>query len=75
MRRIGVVGCGQWGPNHVRSFAQSGRSRVVRCADRDPARLEAMRRLFPDVETCADGLALARADDLDCLVEIGRAHV
>lgn len=68
MKRIGVVGCGQWGPNHVRSFSQSGRSRVVRCADRDPQRLAAMRRMFPGIETAEDGLALARADDLDCLV-------
>ena len=68
MKRIGVVGCGQWGPNHLRSFSQSGRSRVVRCADRDPQRLAAMRRMFPGIETSEDGLALARADDLDCLV-------
>jgi len=27
-----------------------------------------MRRLFPGIETSEDGLALARADDLDCLV-------
>ena len=68
MKRVGVIGCGQWGPNHVRTFDQSGRSRVVRCADRDGARLEAMRRLFPGVETTADALALARAPDLDCVV-------
>ncbi len=68
MKRIGVVGCGQWGPNHIRNFNQTGRSRVVRCADRDPERLAAMRRMFPGIETSEDGLALARADDVDCVV-------
>jgi predicted dehydrogenase len=68
VKRIGVVGCGQWGPNHVRNFNQSGRSQVVRCADRDPERLAAMRRMFPGIETCDDGLALARAGDIDCIV-------
>jgi predicted dehydrogenase len=68
VKRIGVVGCGQWGPNHIRTFNQTGRSRVVRCADRDPERLAAMKRLFPGIETSEDGLALARSEDLDCLV-------
>jgi predicted dehydrogenase len=68
VKRVGVIGCGQWGPNHIRNFDQSGRSRVIRCADRDRARLAAMRRLFPGIETGEDGLALARADDLDCVV-------
>jgi predicted dehydrogenase len=68
VKRIGVVGCGQWGPNHIRNFNQSGRSQVVRCADRDPQRLAAMRRMFPGIETSEDGLALARAGDLDCVV-------
>jgi predicted dehydrogenase len=68
VKRIGVVGCGQWGPNHIRNFGQTGRSQVVRCADRDPERLAVMRRMFPGIETTEDGLALARAPDLDCLV-------
>jgi predicted dehydrogenase len=62
------VGCGQWGPNHIRNFNQTGRSQVVRCADRDTKRLAAMQRMFPGIEASEDGLALAGADDIDCVV-------
>jgi len=66
--RVGVVGCGDWGPNHIRNFNQSGRARVVRCADQRPDRLKEMERLFPEIETTRDASALVRADDLDCVV-------
>ncbi len=68
MIRVGVIGCGRWGPNHIRTFNQSGRARVVRCSDQDAGRLKEMERLFPGIETSPDPMALARASDLDCIV-------
>lgn len=68
MIRIGVIGCGQWGPNHIRNFIQSGRARVIRCADKNPGRLKEMERLFPGIETTRDSMGLAAADDVDCVI-------
>ncbi len=51
---IGVIGCGHWGPNHVRVFSELERSHVVACADSNPARLERIRQRFPNVRVTCD---------------------
>lgn len=51
---LGVIGCGHWGPNHIRVFSQLDRSRVIACADTNPARLQQMQERFPHVEVVAD---------------------
>jgi predicted dehydrogenase len=47
--RIAVVGCGYWGPNLIRSFAQVRDGRLVALCDRDAGRLEAVGRDYPSV--------------------------
>jgi UDP-2-acetamido-3-amino-2,3-dideoxy-glucuronate N-acetyltransferase len=44
---VAVVGCGNWGKNLVRNFAQLGALRMV--CDADPARLAALKEQYPDV--------------------------
>jgi dTDP-3-amino-3,4,6-trideoxy-alpha-D-glucose transaminase len=39
--RIGVIGFGQWGPNHVRNFNMIDGAEVVRGCDASPARSQA----------------------------------
>jgi len=51
MTNIGVIGCGQWGPNHIRNFTYLPNSRVVICADLSTKRLSAMRDTFRGIET------------------------
>ncbi len=51
---IGVIGCGHWGPNHIRNFSTLPGSTVLGCADPDPARLKAMKRLFPSLTAVSD---------------------
>ena len=68
MIRVGAIGCGRWGPNHIRNINMSGRAQVVRCADQELDRLKEMERLFPGVETTQDATALARASDLDAVL-------
>jgi predicted dehydrogenase len=51
---IGVVGCGYWGPNLIRSFDRLSNARVVALCDADPGRLGRLggnypaARLYPD---------------------------
>ncbi len=54
MISVGVIGCGHWGPNHIRVFSQLPDARCARCADIDPARLKAIKALFPSVEVSQD---------------------
>ncbi len=51
MISIGVIGCGHWGPNHIRIFSQLSSSKVVMCADLDEKRLAAMQALYPQIQT------------------------
>ena len=43
MLTIGVVGCGHWGPNHIRIFSHLPDSRVLLCADLSPDRLKSIK--------------------------------
>jgi predicted dehydrogenase len=46
---VAVVGAGYWGPNLVRNFYASDEWSVRCIVERDPARLERLRRLYPAV--------------------------
>ncbi|PIQ86820.1 MAG: oxidoreductase [Candidatus Omnitrophica bacterium CG11_big_fil_rev_8_21_14_0_20_45_26] len=46
MINIGVIGCGQWGPNHIRNFSSMEEVRVLMCADLNRDRLKAMKQQF-----------------------------
>jgi predicted dehydrogenase len=45
--RVGVVGCGYWGPNLIRNLLESRRCESVTVCDADPRRLERARARFP----------------------------
>ncbi|MBI2550673.1 Gfo/Idh/MocA family oxidoreductase [Candidatus Woesearchaeota archaeon] len=49
--KIGVIGCGYWGPNLIRNFLQSPSVKQVACHDINAERLERMKVLFPSAET------------------------
>ncbi|MBN1870206.1 MAG: Gfo/Idh/MocA family oxidoreductase [Candidatus Omnitrophica bacterium] len=46
---IGVIGCGHWGPNHIRIFSHLAGSKVLMCADPDSSRLDAIQKTFLNV--------------------------
>ena len=71
---IGVIGCGHWGPNHVRIFSDLDRSRVVACADLQSSRLKRIQQRFPDVETVSDYRLLLERDDIDAVVIATPTH-
>jgi len=52
--KVGVIGCGHWGPNHIRVFSQLSDSDVSMCADPDKERLEAIQRTFPNVDVTSN---------------------
>ncbi len=66
--QVGVIGCGHWGPNHVRVFSQLPGSRTLACADLDPRRIEAIRSLYPEVTGYADYRELLGREDIQAVV-------
>ena len=51
MIKIGVVGCGYWGPNLVRNFYSLSESKVVKICDLKRERLTHMKSLYPGIQT------------------------
>src|SRR5215468_11039310 len=49
--KVGVVGCGYWGPNLIRNLRQSSDCNLKLICDASEKRLAHMRRLHPGVET------------------------
>ena len=66
--RVGVIGCGHWGPNHIRNFSTLAGSSVVACADTNTERLRAMKRLFPALSTTDDYHQLLANPQIDAVV-------
>jgi len=66
--RIGVIGLGQWGPNHVRDLRLVKGCEITRICDRAEARLALARRQFPGIETTRDSRLITDADDIDAVV-------
>ena len=54
MLKVGVIGCGYWGPNLIRNFVQMNETEVARVADLDGSRLRHMKGLYPTIETTED---------------------
>ena len=68
MVNIGVIGCGYWGPNHIRNFTWLPNCNVLICCDRDVKRLEHMKRLYPSIETTREAADLYNDQRLDAIV-------
>ena len=59
---IAVLGCGNWGRNHIRVWASLGCLRAV--CDTDPQRLQEVRERFPHVDTYSHPEAVLERDDI-----------
>lgn len=68
MINIGVIGCGQWGPNHIRNFSQSSESRVPVCSDLSEERLQSMKAIFHGIRAVRDYREILQHDGVDAVV-------
>ncbi len=48
--RIGIIGCGYWGPNLIRNFVELPSSEVVVVADLKEDRLAAIQKRYPNIQ-------------------------
>ena len=65
--RVGVIGCGYWGPNLIRNFVNEPQTEAVAIADLDEGRLNRVGRQYPSVETTTDVEGLLTRDDIDAV--------
>jgi len=66
--KIGVVGCGYWGPNLVRNLRQNPDCQLKILCDASESRLAHMRRLHPDVAVTCQYKDLLEDTELDAIV-------
>jgi predicted dehydrogenase len=66
--RIGVIGLGQWGPNHVRNLRLVEGCEVTRVCDSAEGRLALARRQFPGINTTRNPRSITEAADIDAVV-------
>jgi predicted dehydrogenase len=65
---IGVIGCGYWGPNLLRNFAENEGARLRWMCDLDERRLEALGRRYPSAETTRDYKRMLADAELEAVV-------
>ncbi len=66
--RIGVIGCGYWGPNIIRNFQEIAQSKVVGIADFKAERLKPFAKKIPGVKLTADYQDLLKDPAIDAVV-------
>jgi predicted dehydrogenase len=65
---VGVIGCGYWGPNLIRNFADNDAARLLWICDLDTRRLERIARRYPSAQTSQDYRQLLADPHLDAVV-------
>ncbi|MEE9296640.1 MAG: Gfo/Idh/MocA family oxidoreductase [Phycisphaerae bacterium] len=68
MLRVGVIGCGYWGPNLVRVFGACERSCVTAACDLDADRVARIRRSYPTTDAMTNPGDLIARTDVDLVV-------
>lgn len=66
--RVGVVGCGYWGPNLIRNFRSIPECDMHMMCDLDGGRLEHLKQLYPEVKGEKDFGHLLNGANLDAVV-------
>jgi predicted dehydrogenase len=66
--KIGIIGCGYWGPNYVRVFSELKNSYVKWVADIDKARLAYIKELYPQINITQDYNDILRDNETTAVV-------
>lgn len=68
MVRIGIIGCGHWGPNYIRNFTELSESKVVMACDLDQEKITSLRERFREIEFDVDYQRLLARSDIEAVV-------
>ena len=67
MIKVGVIGCGYWGPNLIRNFSSLPGCKVKSICDIDCERLSRMKVLYPGVESSTDADHVINDPEIDTI--------
>ncbi len=66
--KLGMIGCGYWGPNLLRNYHALESCDVVRVADRVPERRAFIEKTYPTVDAVEDGQQVLDDPDIQAVV-------
>jgi len=67
MIKVGVIGCGYWGPNLVRNFYKVKDCKIDAVADLDPERLQFIKSSYPALKATTNYQELLGDHDIDAV--------
>lgn len=67
MINVAVLGCGYWGANLLRNFAENQSFQLVACADTDASRFERLAGRYPAMHMGADPWQILHDDAIDAV--------
>jgi predicted dehydrogenase len=68
MTKVGVIGCGYWGPNLIRNLVENRRCKSVIACDLDRIRLERIAQRYPVAATTADFQDILDDESIEAVV-------
>jgi predicted dehydrogenase len=66
--KVGVIGCGYWGPNLIRNFTNLKTCKVIACSDLAEDRLNHMKQLYPTLNTTTNFREIVSDPGIDAVV-------
>ncbi len=72
---IGVIGCGYWGPNHIRNFISIPASTVKYACDLDESRLIHLKKIYPTIETTINFEKIINDPEVQAIVIATPVHL
>lgn len=68
MIKLGIIGCGYWGPNLVRNFNSINGVEIAYCADLDENRLSHIKSLYPRIEVTREYSKILNDKKVDAVI-------
>ena len=66
--KLGIIGCGYWGPNLIRNFNNISDAKIIYCADIDESRLTHIKNLYPNISVTGDYKEIIDKKEIDAVV-------
>lgn len=67
-KRVALIGYGYWGPNLLRNLISNELCEVLYCCDRDPKKLDSVRRNYPGITLATDPEILFNDGGVEAIV-------
>ncbi len=68
MIKVGLVGCGHWGPNYIRILGLMEDAKVSVACDKEKNTLQKIQKQYPQLQTATDFLSLLQSNQVDAVI-------